>query len=302
MRLRSVLSEVWIGLRRNLTMTIAVILTVAVSLALFGTSLLVRAQVSSMKDYWYDRVEVSLFLCNDNSSTTTCPGGAVTDAQRDQIRADLQSLPVVETIYFESKEEAFQRFQEQFKGSPILDNVTADVLPESFRIKLKDPTQYSVIASAFTGRPGVDQVQDQRAVLDKFFSVLNYLQNGALLIAVVMLVVLFLLVVNTIRVAAFNRRRETGIMRLVGASNLYIQTPFLAEAAIAALVGSALAVGVLVAIKGILIDQVVAPKFTFNTSFFGWDAVINASIICVLLGVGLSVIAAFFTLRKYLRV
>jgi len=296
MRATFVTSEVGAGLRRNLTMTFAVIITVAVSLALFGVSLLVRAQVTTMQDFWYDKVEVSIFLCSRSSDAASCASGAVTDAQRDQIRADLESLrPLVEEVYYESKTEAFERFQEQFANSPIVENVTEEALPESFRVKLSDPTQYDVVASAFAGRPGIEQVNDQRKILDQFFRLLNGLQAIALLIAIVMLIV------NTMRVAAFSRRRETGIMRLVGASNFYIQLPFLLEAAVAAALGAGLAIVGLVAVKVFVIDGVLAPSFQF-TAFVGWDAVLAIAPILLLVGVALASLAAFFTLRKYLRV
>jgi cell division transport system permease protein len=150
MRARFVLSEVGNGLRRNLTMTIAVIITVGVSLALFGVALLVRSQVDTMKDFWFDKVEVSIFLCNDNSETASCAGGQVTDAQKEQIEADLQSLqPLVQEIYFETQQEAYDRFIVQYRNSPIVDSVTVDALPESFRVKLSDPTKYDIVASAF---------------------------------------------------------------------------------------------------------------------------------------------------------
>ncbi len=302
MRATFVASEVGNGLRRNLTMTLAVIITVAVSLALFGASLLVRAQVSTMKDFWFDKVEVSIFLCSKGSDTPSCAGGAVTAAQRDQINADLESLrPLVQEIYYESKAEAFQRFQEQFRNSPIVDNVTESALPESFRVKLSDPTQYDVVASAFEGRPGIEQVNDQRQVLDKFFQILGGLQLVALVIAVVMLVVTVLLIVNTMRVAAFSRRRETSIMRLVGASNFYIQLPFLLEAALAAAIGALLAIGGLVLIKTVIVDGVLAPSFQF-TAFVGWDAILAIAPIMFITGIALAGLAAFFTLRKYLRV
>jgi cell division transport system permease protein len=283
-------------------MTLAVIITVAVSLGLFGASLLVRAQVSTMKDFWYDKVEVSIFLCGKGSDTPSCSGGAVTDAQRDQIEADLESLkPIVESIYYESKAEAFQRFKEQFKNSPIVDNVSEAALPESFRVKLSDPTKYDVVASAFAGRPGIEQVNDQRQILDKFFRLLGGLQLIALLIAIAMLIVTVLLIVNTMRVAAFSRRRETSIMRLVGASNFYIQLPFLLEAAFAAGAGALLAIGTLMLTKAVVIDGVLAPSFQF-TAFVGWDAVFTIAPIMLITGVLLAGLAAFFTLRKYLRV
>ncbi len=302
MRATFVASEVSSGLRRNLTMTLAVIITVAVSLGLFGASMLVRAQVTTMKDFWYDKVEVSIFLCSKGSDTPSCSGEAVTQAQRDQIKSDLESLrPLVEEIFFESKAEAYARFQEQFKNSPIADNVSQGALPESFRVKLSDPTSYEVVASAFAGRPGIEQVNDQRQILDKFFRLLGGLQLIALLIALSMLVVTVLLIVNTMRVAAFSRRRETGIMRLVGASNFYIKLPFLLEAAFSAGVGAVLAIFGLIITKAVVIDQILAPSFQF-TSFVGWDAVFAIAPLMFVVGILLAGLSAFFTLRKYLRV
>jgi cell division transport system permease protein len=302
MRAKFVLGEVGTGLRRNLTMTVAVIITVAVSLGLFGGGLLVRAQVDQMKDYWYDKVEVSLFLCGKVSEASSCSAGQITKAQTSQIKADLESLsPVVEQVYFESQAEAFARFQQQFKGSPLAENATVNQMPESFRVKLSDPTKYAVVASAFQGRPGVEDVRDQRQALDRLFKALGGLQALALTISIAMLIVTMLLIANTMRVAAFSRRRETGIMRLVGASNLYIQLPFLMEAATAASIGAGLAVLALVGVKKFLIDGVLAETFKF-TSFVGWETVWTIAPVVFLTGIVLSALAAFLTLRKYLQV
>ena len=302
MRARLILAEVGIGLRRNLTMTIALVITFAVSLGLFGGALLVRDQVEVMKDYWYDKVQVSIYLCTKNSDTPSCWAGAVTQAQKDQIKADLDTLkPLVEEVYYESSQDAYLRFKEQFKNSPIAQNASPDALPESYRVKLSDPTKYDVIASAFTGRPGIDNVVDQRSLLDKFFQVLGGLQRLALAIAAAMILVTVLLIANAMRVAAFNRRRETGIMRLVGASDFYIQMPFLLEAAIGAAAGAILASFSLVAVKALLIDRVLTPMFTI-TPFIGWDAVLQASLVLLVLGVVLAMLTAFITLRRYLRV
>lgn len=215
MRLRFVFGEVWTGLRRNLTMTLALIITIAVSLALLGAGLLVRQQVAQMKGFWFDKVEVSIFLCTKNSPETSCTGVATTE-QKDQIAAELEGLkPLVEEVYFETSQEAYERFQEQFAGSPIAESATPEDLGESYRVKLADPDQYSVITSTFTGRPGVEKVDDQKQVLDKLFRLLDGLQTIALGIAITMLIVTVLLVSNTMRLAAHSRSRETGIMRLV---------------------------------------------------------------------------------------
>jgi cell division transport system permease protein len=182
MRAKFLMSEVGIGLRRNMTMTFAVVVTVAISLSLLGIGLLSNAQVGAMKDYWYDKIEVSVFLCGSLSETPSCSGGVVTTDQRLQIQKDLEELSVVDSVYYESQSEAFTRFQERFKESAIAQNVSADQLPESFRVKLTDPTQFAVVVSAFSGRPGVDVVQDQRSILEKFFQLLSVLRNGALLV------------------------------------------------------------------------------------------------------------------------
>ena len=300
MRAGFLLSEVRIGLRRNLTMTFAVIVTVAISLSLLGIGLLSNSQVGAMKDYWYDKIEVSVFLCGSLSESPSCSGGVVTPDQRTSIKADLEALPVVQSVFYESQTEAFARFKERFKSSAIAQNVTADQLPESFRVKLKDPTQFDVVVSAFSGRPGVDIVQDQRTILEKFFRLLAVLRNGALIIGLLSVFTAALLISNTLRIAAFNRRRETGVMRLVGASSWSIQLPFLLEGVFSAFIGWILASGLLAALK-LVVEKKVAPLLTF-TKFFGWGEVVAASAWLLLTGIVVSVIASVITLRRYLKV
>ena len=300
MRVRFLLSEVRIGLRRNLTMTFAVVVTTAISLSLLGIGLLANAQVNAMKDYWYDKIEVSVFLCGNLSDSPSCAAGVVTADQRLSIQQDLQKMTVVDSVFYESQSQAYTRFQERFKDSAIAQNVTADQLPESFRVKLKDPEQFSVIVSAFSGRPGVDVVQDQRAILDKFFQLLAVLRNAALAVGFASVLTAALLISNTLRIAAFNRRRETGVMKLVGASSWSIQLPFLLEGVISAIIGWAVATGLLAGLKTV-IDSNVAPLLTF-TKFFGWGEVAIASGWLLLTGLVVSTIASVVTLRRYLKV
>ena len=300
MRARFLLAEVGIGLKRNFTMTFAVIVTVAISLSLLGIGLLSNSQVNAMKDYWYDKIEVSVFLCGSLSESPSCSGGIVTSAQRLEIQNELQKMPVVDNVYYESQSQAYARFQERFKDSAIAQNVTADQLPESFRVKLKDPQQFPVIVSAFSGRPGVDLVQDQRTILEKFFRLLAVLRNGALLVGLASVLTAALLISNTLRIAAFNRRRETGVMKLVGASSWSIQLPFLLEGVISAIIGWGLATGLLSLLKSV-IDSKVAPLLTF-TKFFGWGEVWIASGWLLLTGLTVSVLASLVTLRRYLKV
>jgi cell division transport system permease protein len=300
MRAGFLFKEVRIGLRRNLTMTFAVVVTVAISLSLLGVGLLSNAQVNAMKDYWYDKIEVSVFLCGSLSDSPTCVNGVVTPDQRTSIKSDLEALPVVQSVFYESQTEAFARFKERFKNSAIAQNVTADQLPESFRVKLKDPTQFDVVVSAFSGRPGVDIVQDQRTILEKFFKLLDVLRNGALLVGLFSVLTAALLISNTLRIAAFNRRRETGVMKLVGASSWSIQLPFLLEGVFSAVLGWGFATGLLSGLKYV-IDTKVAPLLTF-TKFFAWDQVWIASGILLAVGLFVSILASLITLRRYLKV
>ncbi|MBY8888004.1 MULTISPECIES: permease-like cell division protein FtsX [Streptomycetaceae] len=305
MRAQFVLSEIGVGLRRNLTMTFAVIVSVALSLALAGGSWLGREQVSHMKGYWYDKVEVSIFLCNktDGTDTANCSKGAVTPQQMAQIHSDLVKLPIVEKVYEETPQQAYVRYQQQFKGQAGIDLLTPDQMQYSYRVKLKDPNQYQVITSAFEGRPGVQSVQDQRQLLENLFGLLNGMTYVALAVLAFMLTVAMLLIVNTVRVSAFSRRRETGIMRLVGASSFYIQMPFIMEAALAGLIGGGLACGMLLAGRYFLIEGGLALQDKIKLiQFLGWGDVVKVLPLVLAVGVLMPALAAFFTLRKYLKV
>ncbi|RZS90052.1 cell division transport system permease protein [Motilibacter rhizosphaerae] len=301
MRLRVIASDVLLGLRRNFTMTVSVVITTWVALGFFAAGLLFSQQVSTMKGYWYDKVEVSIYLCTKDDSAAGCAQGEVTPAQRDAISAELKAMPEVKAVYFEDRGAAYKRFKAMFKDNPISENTDPEALPESFRVKLVDPEQLDVIQSKFAGSPGIEEVSDSRAVFQKLFDILGRLQAGAFLVAGATVLSAALLISNTIRVAAYNRRRETAIMRLVGASNFYIQLPFLLEAALAGLLGAALTVGSVVAFeKFIVLDQ--AARKIQVVPFIGWADVWSVVPWVVVVGVALSAFAALVTLRRHLRV
>jgi cell division transport system permease protein len=300
MRYAFVSREVKAGLKRNLTMTLALIISVAVSLTLFGTALLLRAQVDRMKGYWYDKIEVSIFLCGNSSLAFTCTG-TVTEDQRNAINAKLTGLaPTVQEVFYESSADAYERFKEQFEGSSILANVSPDALPESFRVKIDNPENFDQIASAVGTMQGVESVQDQRKLLERFFQILTGLQAFTLAIAMAMLFVTVMLVMNTIRVAAFARRRETSIMRLVGANNSTIRLPFILEAVASALAGATIASLGIIFAKAYLIDQKLAPNLTF-IAFVNWTEVLLLLPWLFLAGIAISAGASSLTLRRYLK-
>ncbi|MDH6110762.1 cell division transport system permease protein [Kitasatospora sp. MAP12-15] len=302
MRAQFVLSEIGVGLRRNLTMTIAVVVSVALSLALAGASLLVRDQVNSMKGYWYDKVEVSIYFCTkaDAKTAPQCAPGAATDDQIAAVKATLDKMPLVKSATFETQAEAYKNWKSMNPDPALVSVLGADAIPSSWRVKLNDPTRFDVIQSATAGLPGVRSVEDQRQILENLFGLLNGLQTAAFVIMVLMLSVALLLIVNTVRVSAFSRRRETGIMRLVGASNFYVQMPFIAEAAFAALLGAVMASGLLL-IGNYGVQHWLANKVKF-IHFIGLSSVLAVIPLLIVAGMAMAAVAAFLTLRKYLKV
>ncbi|MEV1142872.1 permease-like cell division protein FtsX [Micromonospora sp. NPDC049799] len=291
MRVKYVLSEVLVGLWRNVTMTIAMIITMAVSLTMLGASGLIYTKVADMKDLYFERIEVSIFLEKD-----------VSEQQRTDIAAKLDSDPLIRDVTYVNKDEAYKRFQEMFRDSPdLLSVVKADQLPESYRLKLVNPAEYKAVSDQYSTIEGVDQVVDQSRVLDKIFNLFTAGQNIALVAAIAMAIAALLLVANTIQVAAYSKRREVAVMKLVGASNWFIQAPFVLEAVVAGLIGSVVGLIALIGLKQFLFDgalstlQGLFAPVTWGEVFLTFP---------VMAGVGglISAVTAWVTLRFYLRV
>jgi cell division transport system permease protein len=301
MRAQVVTSEVTSGLRRNLLMTVALVITVMVSLLLVMMGLAVRQQAQLTKKFWFNSIEVSVVLCNADSSTPVCDGTTVTQAQRTDIEATLLALPQVKAVTYVSQEQAYERAMVFFKGQPILQSITPGVLPETYEVKLKDPQQFAIVQGAISGHPGVDTVDDQTDKLRPFFNVLRWMQIGALGVAIVMLGVATLLIVNTIQLSAYNRRRETGIKRLVGASNLSIQLPFVLEAVASTLLGGLLAVGWFSLVEKVFFRDRL-PSNVRISDWIGWNTAIGIMSFTLVLGIVLAAVASFLSLQRYLRV
>ena len=300
MRANFIFSEVWIGLRRNLTMTLAVVITVAVGMAMLGVGLMINAQVTMMKDFWYDKVEVSVFLCGRNPTMPNCKGKAISPQQTQALKGEIQGMSGVEQVLYESPDQAYANFQKSGASKALVDAAKVEDMPASFRVKLTDPTNYQPVIQALQGKTGVAQVVNQKELVDKLFGLLDKLRSAALAVAIVLVLAAALLIGNTVRLSAFNRRRETGIMRLVGASNLYIQLPFVMEGVISGLIGGVFAAVMLIVAKVFLFEEI-ARSFAFGSQL-GWNDV--ASVITLTMGIGvvICVLASFITLRRYLRV
>ena len=304
MRLQFILSEIGLGLRRNLSMTISVILVTFVSLTFVGAAGLLQLQIDQMKDDWYDRVEVSIYLCPQDSDSPTCAGGEATQDQMDALRAQLESetlAPYVEQVYFESKDDAFIAFQELYPDEWWAQGITAEQLQASFRVALIDPQDYQVVSDVFTGQQGVEEVRDQSEVIEPLILVLNRTSLVAAGLAAVMLLAAVLLITTTIRLSAMSRRRETGIMRLVGASNLFIQLPFMLEGAIAATIGAALSVAGLWFGVRYLIEDWLAESVRF-IPYIDASAVWTIAPVLMAVAIGLAAISSVVTLSRYTKV
>ncbi|MEV6633979.1 permease-like cell division protein FtsX [Actinoplanes sp. NPDC051470] len=291
MRLKYVLNEVLVGLWRNVTMTVAMIITMSVSLTMLGASVLLYMQVDQMKNFYYGEIEVSIFLRDD-----------VTEPQRAAIDQAIAANPLVESKQYESKQQAFDKFQVIWRDSPdFIKSVTPDSLPESFRVKLKDPEQYATFADQMRSMQGIQDIVDQRELLKKVFDIFNSIQVMALVVAGVMALAALLLVGNTIQVAAYSKRREVAVMKLVGASNWFIQAPFVLEAVAAGLIGSILGFVFLFVSKVALLDGRLQALTNVLTPIPNGNVWL---MLPLLAGVGalVSAVTAWVTLRFYLRV
>jgi cell division transport system permease protein len=303
MRAQFVFHEVWIGLRRNLTMTIALIVVVAISLSLLGTGLLFVKQVDNTRNYWQAKVQLSVYLCDKSSLTASCTkNGPVTGTEISAIEGQLTSNTQVANWHYVNQTQAYQQFKQEFQNNvSLVKEVLPGQIPASIEVRLKNAQADSTeLAANMGGMAGVDSVQQNSAVLDKFYKLLDGARNAVVVIAIILIIAAILLVANTIRLSAFNRRRETSIMRLVGASNFYVQLPFLMEGLFAGLIGWLVASGLLIAVKSLWLNGL-QQYFPFNIQLSTADLV-EVVILAMVIGLLLCGATSFLTLRRYLRV
>ena len=298
----SVLADAWEGLRRNKSIAVSVILVTMISMYLLGVGLLAQKQVDQMKGYWYDRVQVSIYLCTGTSSQPNCSSGEATEEQKDSITAQLDEMkPLVKEVYFESEDEAYERFKEDYKNSPLAGHIRVGDIPASYRVQLSEPEEYATVASAFEGAPGVASVPNLREVFAPLFRAINIIPAVMIGLAGLTLVSAVLLMATTIRQAAFTRRREIAIMKLVGASNRTIRTPFIIETVLAGLIGVVMSIGLLWVSAWALFDRYLLRE-TAGTAFISASDVWTIAPFLVIGVIVLAVGTSTVTLWRYLRV
>jgi cell division transport system permease protein len=306
MQLTYVFSELGNGLKRNLSMTIAVIVTIFVSLTLVGMGLLLNAQVDKAQEYWGSKLQITVFLCNQNSTTANCVDGEATNAQKKQIEKVLDEHPEVASWRLQSKKEAYEKWRSAYVSDDktqqrVYDSIRPSDMQESYWVQLKNPEKFMGIKSQVSGLQGVDNVRDLRQVLKPIYYWMNAMKWGAIGIAVFLIFAAILQVGNTIRLAAFARRREIGIMRLVGASSLYIQLPFLLESLVAALIGVTLAGGAVLVFMYVVIYDKLRQTSAFMP-YVTWSDALWAIGLIGIIGLLLSLVPTLAMTRKYLKV
>jgi cell division transport system permease protein len=301
MRASFVFSEVVNGLRRNVTMTVAMILTTAISLGLLGGGLLIVKTIDKMQSNFLSELQVAVNLTDDiSASDTDC-----SQSLCQQLRSQLLATPGVKDVTFESRNQAYQRFKSEFSDMPEMQQLARpSALPASLRVDLTDPTQSAGIVRLFGTKPGVKNVDDQGLFVQRLTDALNGFRNATFAIALVQALAALMLISNTIQVSAFTRRTEVGIMRLVGATRWYTQLPFLLEAVVAGIVGAVLAIVGLVVAKVAFLDSALSSLFQSGIIpqiQLSGDVFLFAAPWLLLTAIVVSALTGYVTLRMYVR-
>lgn len=304
MRASYLMSGVATGLRRNASMTIALVLSTGIALFFLGGALLINKEIAKTQTAYKDKINVSIYLCTATSNQT--PGSnckhAVTDGERQALQSRLQSDPQITSVEYINQDEA-TAIAKQRLGEKVVDEAGPGAIPSSFTVKLKDlKSDYAPVAARYAKAAGVEQVQNQDISLKTMLRLFDTGRVGSFVMAFIVGICALLQMANTIQVAAQQRRNETGIMRLVGASRWMTQLPFVIEAMVAAVVGAVLAmvgnwIAKLVFLDGLLGDQV---KSRILQPIVGND-ILLAGGVGLIAGVILAAGTAWGTLRLYVR-
>jgi cell division transport system permease protein len=290
------LNEVLTGLRRNITMTVAMILTTAISIGLFGGGLLVVRLADSSRAIYLDRVESQVFLTNDVSANDpTCDVDPCT-----ALRKQIEDRDDVKSVRFLNRDDAYN---DAIKKFPQYKDVAGkDAFPASFIVKLDDPEQHKEFDQALVGAPGVLNVTNQKDLIDRLFAVLDGLSSAAFAVALVQAVGAILLIANMVQVAAYTRRTEVGIMRLVGATRWYTQLPFLVEAMLAALIGVVISILGLILVRAVFLEDALSQFYQANLiARIDYADILYIAPILLFTALAMAGVTAYATLRLYVR-
>jgi len=304
LRLGFILKEMFEGIRGNFSMVISIVLVTSISLTFVAVAALLQIQIANLKDFWYERAQVAIYLCNDFAPEEQCPAGGITQSQQNAIAGQLKSPALasyIESYDFESQDEAFSRLSSESGGMSAAQFLSPEQLNATYWVNLANPEESELIVEAFTDQVGVADVQDQRTYFDPIIGLLNAGTIGAGAVATIMLASAALLTATTIRLSAFSRRKEIAIMRLVGAPSSSIQLPFILEGVVAAIVGACIALGV----TAFAIDSLAAEALgidAYAVSFVQVSDVLSVAPLVIGLGGILAFLASSISTFRHVRI
>lgn len=290
--------ETLINLRRNITLTIAAIMTAAVSLALFGSTLLVRQGVDNVSARWQNGIEVIAFLKAD-----------ITEEQRDAIVATLDDSPEIDDWDYFDREQSHAEAMRLFERNEAMKTkleASPELVPDSYRMRpaSSDIDIMEGLGAELAQQPGVLSVTDVSESVETVKGVSNAMQNAMLIIGVGLLVAALLLILNAIRMAMFARRREIEVMKLVGATNWFIRVPFMLEGIIQGMVGAVLALGAVFAVDRFM--QSASEKEEYRAIMQGFVATSaelrTTALVVVALGIVIGAAGSGWALSRFLKV
>jgi cell division transport system permease protein len=286
--------ETLISLRRNLLMTLAGIMTVAISLFLFGGIMLLSRLVDHGTSQWSKGVELEVFM-----------NVKATSGQIGDVRHELDDMPSVKSFRYLNKEDAYKEFKRIFHDSPdLVNSVTPDVLPTSYRIVPVNAKDTKAIAAHFESRTGVWRVVTAEEQIKKMLTATRIIRYVFFAMAAVLLASSLFLIVNTIRLATFARRREIEVMKLVGASNWFVRIPFMAEGFVQGAIGAGIAVGLVYILKNVLADLLKGRTTTaglFHGFYLTNTDAFGIGLIVLLIGAGIGIVGSTIGLRRFLE-
>ena len=304
--MRNILSELRASLSRNTSMTISLIVTMTVSLLLAALGLLLQSQADRTEQYFGDRLQLQVNLCTENSTAPTCVGGAASDEQRAAVQDALDTNPEVRSYEVQTPEDNYAKARELLgqseTGRQQLETLGPEAFPESYFVTLVDPQEFDGVQSQVSGMDGVGSVNSLRQLLGPLFEILEKMRWAALGTSLLLIVAAILQVSNTIRMTAYARRREIGIMRLVGASSWHIQLPFVLESLLAALLSATLAAAGLAAFMYFVVYGYLRTTLDQLTTWIRWQDAFAVMGYTSLLAVLLALVPTLVMTRKYLDV
>jgi cell division transport system permease protein len=288
MRVKLLFSESFRSLGANLSTTIAATMTVLIGMFLLGLFIALGSWVVSWSDHVQRELLVKVFYKQDAK-----------EAQINDVRAQLEADPRVKSVTFISAEKALERMRQKFPE--LTANLPSNPLPPSHEVVPVRAEDVNAIARSLSPLPpGVEKVKYGKQTADRILRVARVIEIVFLAAVLVLLVASTLLIANTIRLSIFSRRREIEVMKLVGATNWFVRGPFMLEGLICGLLGSVVAIVLLLLGKELALPAILG-RIESSSDVEALSFMVNALILLVV-GLGVGAVGSGLTLRRFLQV